>query len=373
MGKVMGGSPHIIIIGAGLIGLSSADALVRRGAKVTLFEARPAPLQGASFANSGMIHPSQACPWAGPANDPGVDAAVLDLAHDSRDRLTARMAALGLTDMLDRPAGCYQVFSTADAAQAAAERFAARGICVESVAASEWPLAFPALFFPDDRSADAFAYGSALSQYLRSQGVRVHYDCAPTLQGGSGQACRLIHDGQVIESDGIILACGAQTDDILAPLGLSLGIQPVRGWAIDFDLPERMPLPPSPIMDAETRSAVTLFKDRLRLSGTWGEATADLLRSRWRLLLPDLETASLTERLVWSGLRPVSSLGRPFIGQTTIKGLWVNAGHGHMGWTLSAGSGELIARLIFSESADARFAVPPSPGTEAKPTLAMRP
>ncbi|MGB6229961.1 MAG: FAD-dependent oxidoreductase, partial [Litorimonas sp.] len=63
-------SPHIAVLGAGLIGVSVADSLLRRGAGVTLVEARGAPMRGASFANSGMIHPSQACSWAGVANDP---------------------------------------------------------------------------------------------------------------------------------------------------------------------------------------------------------------------------------------------------------------------------------------------------------------
>ena len=92
--------PHILILGAGLIGLSSADALLRLGANVTLVEKESAPMRGASYANSGMIHPSQACSWAGSANDPETDAAVFDLACRSWTLMEGRMSELGLIDML---------------------------------------------------------------------------------------------------------------------------------------------------------------------------------------------------------------------------------------------------------------------------------
>lgn len=358
----MTSSPHILILGAGLMGLSSADALLARGARVTVVERAPAVMRGASFANSGMIHPSQACNWAGPANDFAVDAAVQDLAIRSMDLLLDRMSALGLTEMLSRPPGCFQIFETASDVGQAYARLRARGIAVERRAASALTFGREALFFASDRSGDARHYGEALARSVVERGGAIIVAAqTPEIRiNGAGQATLHVGDNQWTP-DALVVACGAQSADLLSLVGINLPVTPVRGWAADFTLPVSPDIPDVPVMDASSRSALTRFVDRMRLSGTWGEDSIAPLLARWEEIAPELMAAAGEPRQVWSGLRPVSAVGRPYIGRTSISNLWVNAGHGHMGWTLCAGSGALLSGMICDELEDPRFALAQSP------------
>lgn len=353
----MTSSPHIIILGAGLIGLSTADSLLRRGARVTLIERQSAVMRGASFANSGMIHPSQACNWAGPANDPAVDAAVQGLALRSMGLLQERMSGLGLTDMLGRAPGCFQIFDRDADVDKVFERLQARGIAAERRARSAQTFDRPALFFASDRSGDAHHYGEALARSIVAQGGDIHVAAhTPEITMGEDGRAKLVVGQDHWTPDALVVACGAQSEDVLRAVEIDLPVSPVRGWAADFTLPDGMEVPDVPVMDAASRSALTRFADRLRLSGTWGEDSVKPLLDRWRQIAPDLIATVGSPLQVWSGLRPVSAVGRPYIGRTTVPNLWVNAGHGHMGWTLCAGSGALLADMICDGQSDSRFA-----------------
>lgn len=352
----MAASPHIVILGAGLIGLSTADALLTRGARVTVIDRAPAVMCGASFANSGMIHPSQACNWAGPANDAAVDAAVQDLAVTSMTLLRARMAALDLSDMLARAPGCFQVFETAADVDRAFDRLHPRGVPVERRPATAQTFGRPALYFKDDRSGDARLYGEVLARSIVARGGDIHLAAkAPKISRGPEGVVTLQVGADRWAPDALVIACGAQSADVLRAVAIDVPVRPVRGWAVDFALPQGVSVPAAPVMDATSRSALTRFSDRLRLSGTWGEESAAPLLARWAEIAPDLMAALGEPLQIWSGLRPVSAAGRPYIGPTAVPKLWVNAGHGHMGWTLCAGSGALLADMICDDRVDARF------------------
>ena len=354
----MPSSPHILILGAGLIGLSAADALLRRGARVTVLEQAADVMRGASFANSGMIHPSQACNWAGPANDSSVDAAVQSLALRSLELLGERMAALELDQMTARAPGCFQIFDTAADVALAATRLEARGITADICPASARTFHRPALFFAGDRSGDARLYGEALARDILARGGIIHTAAeTPHILLNASGAPSVIAGDTCFTPDSLVVACGAQSVDILRPIGIDLPVKPVRGWAADFARPDGASIPEVPIMDAPSRSALTPFSDRVRLSGTWGEASVYPLLTRWTAIAPKLMALLGDPQSVWSGLRPVSAMGRPFIGPTSVPGLWVNAGHGHMGWTLCAGSGALLADMICDGYNDGRFAL----------------
>ncbi|GHA88915.1 D-amino acid dehydrogenase [Algimonas arctica] len=354
----MTSSPHIVILGAGLIGLSTADSLLRRGARVTVVEREATVMRGASFANSGMIHPSQACNWAGPANDLAVDAAVQDLALRSMTLLQDRMTGLGLTAMRSRAPGCFQIFDhNADADQGFA-RLQARGIPVERRAKSSQTFDRPALFFASDRSGDARLFGDALARSVVTQGGEIQLAAqAPKIEMHEDGRATLVVGQDRCTPDGLVVACGAQSATVLRAVDIDLPVSPVRGWAADFRLPEGASVPDVPVMDASSRSALTRFSDRLRLSGTWGEDSVTPLLDRWGHIAPDFMAGLDAPIQVWSGLRPVSVAGRPYIGQTRVSNLWVNTGHGHMGWTLCAGSGALLADMMCDGRADTRFAL----------------
>ncbi len=351
--------PEIIVVGAGLIGLSTADALQAGGAVVTVIDARSGPVRGASHANSGMLHPSQFRPWLTEEETEGpADAALVvrDLARETVAPLRTRMRSLNLNTALSRPVGCYQIFPDVASAQMAQAQLAQDDIRANIVIDPERTFSQPALYFPDDRSADARAYGEALAQDLAENGVTFIYqaDAVRLRQQDEGQIAVALGEHR-FNADHVVIACGAQSADILKPLGLSLKVAPVRGWAVDFNLPEGANLPLIPVMDHSSRSALTVFDDRFRLSGTWNEESPRPMLSRWNDLIPDVIQRAGKPLSVWSGLRPVSKVGRPYISGTSIPGLWINAGHGHLGWTLCAGSGNLLADMILKGREDSRF------------------
>ena len=352
----MPNSLNIIIIGAGLIGLSTADALVSRGCKVTVIEARPGPACGTSYANSGMIHPSQARPWrVGVEPDSQAFASVHDLALRSRTLLQDRLISLGL--FKDNPVpGCYKLYPDMMAARLAQKRYSDEGVMSRAVLDADATLGHPALYFEADLWANARDYAVALEADLKARGTVFIYD-APDLRirrGSQGVTAQM--KGHVFQSDHIVVAAGPQSPEVLKALGIDIPMTPLRGFAVNFEKPD-MALPFAPLMDAQSHSAMTVFGDQLRLSGTINEASARPLLQRWCELAPEIMSALKPATEIWSGLRPMSKAGRPYISATSIAGLWVNTGHGHMGWTLCAGSGELMAQMIVAGETDDRFAL----------------
>jgi len=282
----------IIIIGAGLIGLCTADELSARGLRVCVIDARPGPCEGTSFSNSGMIHPSQ------------------------------KMEALGLPKGAD---GCLQLFPDIETARAAQSRFSDIGIQANILMNVKDTFGHAACQFPDDsRHDDQF--------YIKTA-------------------------DNLFSADQCVIAAGADSVRCLAQLDLRLSLNAVAGTAADFELPTQISeLPNCPIMDVQSRSALTVFSDRIRISGGWGLKDPKTLIDRWNEIAPELMVRLGFQRSKWTGLRPVSPVGRPYISATSIPGLWINTGHGHMGWTLCAGSGELLSKMIIDGHQDQRFA-----------------
>ncbi|CAM3882067.1 Glycine/D-amino acid oxidase-like deaminating enzyme [Litorimonas haliclonae] len=350
-------APKILVMGAGLIGLSTAEALQRRGAEVTVTDARSDVMHGTSYSNSGMIHPSQSRPWHSSGDesfDRDATKAVLRLAKDSQGLLLERFQSLGLGEALTRPAGCYQIFENSLEAQAAQEFYLSVGIEADLVSDAIKTLGHLALHFPADRSGDAYAYGRALQERLSENGAVFIYKASDLKlrQGRNGVTAQL--RGHIFHCDHVVICTGPQSAEVLAQLGLSLPLTQARGFAVNFDRPN-LELAEQPIMDAQSHSAMTVLGNTLRFSGTVGEASAQPLLKRWFHLAPDVMSAVAPAREIWSGLRPVSPRGRPYISGTSIPHLWVNTGHGHMGWSLCAGSGELMAEMIMDGKEDARF------------------
>ena len=348
----MANNSDILIIGAGLIGLSTADHLLRRGYSVTVLDAASSPGAGASYCNSGMIHPSQARPWTEDEIDMDQIAAVHQMAVRSASLLKVQMAELGLADR-QRPEGCLQLFDDPKLGEQAKADYEAVGGRADRYK-GEWDFSRFALRFPDDASGNPYIYCHALFDDLLSRGVTFRFGHAAELSLKADRI-RAIAGGKDYSAAHIVLAAGAHSKTITAPLNISIPIRPVRGFALNFSKPN-IALPEIPVMHAESRSALTVFDDHVRLSGTVGEDDPKVLLTIWNKIAPKIVASLGQPTLSWSGDRPVSSLGRPIISQTPIDGLWVNAGHGHMGWTLCAASGEHLADLLAGEVKENPFA-----------------
>jgi len=352
----------IIVIGAGLIGLCSVDALAARGARVQVIDARPGPCEGTSFSNSGMIHPSQAMCWE-PTTSRSLDLAraQLDaarvtarLGERSKTLLLARMKSLGLPL---RAPGCVQLHSDLDAARTAQSEYNEIGIQANILMNDRETFKRAACQFPNDGSGDARAFGCALAANLEARGVSILYGAEDLDVRRSDDRFFVRTSKGQSSANHLVVAAGTSSVDCLARMGIRLQLNPVAGAAADFDLPDESDdLPTCPIMDAQSRSALTVFEDRVRISGGWGLNDPASLIDRWHEIAPGLLLRLGEPRSTWTGLRPVSPVGRPYISGTSIPNLWVNTGHGHMGWTLCAGSGALLAELLFGDHQDRRFA-----------------
>lgn len=350
-------APHIIILGAGLIGLCTADYLLTKGASVALIDSRSGPCEGTSFSNSGMIHPSQSRSWA-PELDPALadqtTRAIVELAQRSRGLLKEKMKALGLPD---RPAGCVQLYESLDTARQMKTAFEAMGIPAEIT--TDLPECFgrPACYFPEDISGNAHDFGCALEADLMARGAKFLYGVENFAARPLGdRAWKVMAGIERLSCDHLVIATGPKTPEVLKPLGLNLPMDVVSGVAVNFARPDTLALPRYPIMDMVSRSALTVFEDHLRISGGWQATQPEDILPSWANIAPELIDSLGQPLSTWVGYRPVTPLGRPYISATSRQNLWVNTGHAHMGWTLSAGSGALLADMILDGLQDARFA-----------------
>lgn len=333
-------SPHIIVIGAGLIGLSTADSLVTKGAHVTVLDSRSGPGLGASFSNSGMIHPSQARSWLGSDMTDAEIKSIVELGQYSQELIKRRMISLGRDD-IHRRAGCLQLFDTITECEEAQSNYADIGVVAMPISEAGLPLGKCGLWLPKDFSGDAYLYAKALEADITLKGVTVHYNVGSiTLEPG-----RVSYDDVILSADHIVIAAGMGSVQLAAQTGLKLPLEGVMGHAINFKKPEQN-IWDTPIMHAPSHSALTVFRDHVRISGSIGLTTPDELVDIWAGIDPAyIET--LGEPVSrWTAQRPVLKGPYPFIGDTPMPGIWINTGHGHMGWTLCAGSGERMAQMI---------------------------
>jgi len=355
---------HIIVMGAGLMGLCTADALEERGAAVTVIDARSGPCEGTSFSNSGMIHPSQAKSW-GPQTQKrrlksDIEAELyaasvtVDLGERSKTILLAKMEQLGFPE---RASGCLQILPDLDTARAIQASQKAIGVRTEVIMDPIDSFGLPACRYPDDRSGDARLFGCALEKDLSKRGVEFVYDAKDVRLRRDETGFRLNAGGVIFSCDQLVITAGTGSPDLLSQLDVRMILTNISGAAVDFPLPnEQDDFPSCPVMDTQSRSALTIFSDRLRLSGGWGLTDPAELVARWIEIAPGLMSRLGKPLSTWTSKRPVSPVGRPYISPTSIPGLWVNTGHGHMGWTLCAGSGELLAEMMLEGREDKRFA-----------------
>jgi D-amino-acid dehydrogenase len=403
----------IAVLGSGVIGVASAWYLAEAGHEVTVIDRQPGPALETSFANAGEISPGYASPWAAPGIpqkairwlmmrhaplilQPKVDGEMLGwlfamlrnctgtryainkarmvrLAEYSRDRLIALRAETGIT-YDERMQGTLQLFRTQkqldgiakdiDVLRAGGVPFEvldrAGCVAVEPGLAAAQDKIVGGLRLPGDETGDCFKFTAALAAMATGRGAVFRYGeniCSLAVEGG--RIAGIETDRGRIIADRYILALGSHSAAMVRPLGLRLPVYPVKGYSITAPIVDAARAPESTLMDESYKIAITRLGDRIRVGGM-----AEI--SGYNNALPERRRATLVHSLTdlfpgagdvgaasyWSGLRPMTPDGTPVIGATPYENLYLNTGHGTLGWTMACGSGRLIADLVSGRPTD---------------------
>jgi D-amino-acid dehydrogenase len=211
------------------------------------------------------------------------------------------------------------------------------------------------LFYPEHESGDAAQFARLAAEAAQRQGARVMTgEHVRRLVSESGRLKAVETDHETMVADACVVAAGPETRALLRPLGLRVPIRPVRGYSATYEIDEVDALPTLPLLDTAHRFVLLRLGERgLRIAGLADfagdrraipPARMDVLLAGARKLLPGL-AGRLTPAAgrLWAGLRPVTPDGRPLLGETAVEGLYLNAGHGPMGWTMACGSADVVA------------------------------
>lgn len=395
---------RIVILGAGVIGTTAAYYLAKDGHEVTVLDRQPGPALETSFANAGEVSPGYSAPWAGPGvpvkaikwllmhHSPLVIKPMLDwamwrwgaamlrnctearyalnkarmvrLAEYSRDCLKQLRADTGIR-YDERTQGTLQLFRTQkqlDGSAKDVEVLRQTGVPFqlldragylqyEPALASQQHKFIGALRLPGDETGDCYLFTNALASMAEALGARFRFNTT---------ARSITHDGRGvtgvrtsagdIAADRALLALGSYSTAMLAPLGLRIPVYPVKGFSITVPITDPAQAPESTIMDETHKVAVTRLGDRIRVGGTAQLSGFDLelTPSRRRTLefvVTDLfpNGGDVAQASFWTGLRPMTPDGTPIVGPTPVERLWIATGHGTLGWTMAAGTGQLLA------------------------------
>ena len=398
---------HVIVLGSGVVGTTTAYYLARQGAKVTVVDRQPGPAAETSYGNAGQVSPGYSTPWAAPgiplkalkwlfqkhaplairpdgtlyqwrwlaamlANCSAGRYAVnkermLRLAEYSRDCLRELRADTGI-QYEQRTLGTLQLFRTPaqlEAARRDIEVLEACNVPYELLDADGLPTAEPALArsrhklagglrLPNDETGDCRRFTLALAELARGLGVTFRFDADIQALRTQGDAIDGVQaGGELLRADRYVAALGSYTRGLLAPLGLDLPVYPLKGYSLTIPMTDAAAAPTSTVLDETYKIAVTRFDDRIRVGGMAEVAGYDLrLREARRrtleFVVSDLYPGcgDLPRAEFWTGLRPMTPDGTPIIGATRYANLFLNTGHGTLGWTMACGSGRLVADLV---------------------------
>jgi D-amino-acid dehydrogenase len=409
----------IIVLGAGVVGVTGAWYLAAAGHQVTVVERRREAGMETSFANGGQISAGHAEPWAQPSVLPKVlrwlgreDAPLLfrpradlaqwdwslrfaleclpgrferncralaGLAGYSRDSLLELRKASGIQyDQLSR--GILH-FATSqrdfDAMARHAQAMRAMGVERQVKSAAECLQLEPALahsqqavagglFTPHDESGDAHRFTRELARLAAARGVAFRYGLSvEAVEGEAGRVAAVrMHDGERMHADAYVVSLGSYSPLLLKPLGIGIPVYPLKGYSITLALgpAEAAAAPSVSLTDEAHKIVISRLGSRLRAAGTAelsgydttvNQTRCAAITRRVRQLFPQLGAAPAVDN--WAGLRPATPNNVPLIGRTRLANLFLNTGHGTLGWTLACGSGRALADIVSGRRPDVAF------------------
>ncbi|MGN6774712.1 D-amino acid dehydrogenase [Rhizobium sp.] len=402
----------VVVLGAGIIGVTSAYQLAKAGHEVTVIDRQQGPALETSFANAGEVSFGYCSPWAAPGIPmkaikwlfmhhaplilrPKVDGAMLSWLVKMLSNCTSERYAINKSRMLrladysrislaqlreetgiaydDRMQGTLQLFRThaqLDASAKDVKALAADGIPYEVLDPDGCIRVEPALrhvrskivgglLTPKDETGDCFKFTNALAAKAIELGVKFQYGTMiKGLDVEGNQVRGVMTDRGRVDADAVVVALGSYSPLLLKPLDISLSVYPVKGYSLTIPITDASRAPESTVMDETYKIAITRLGDRIRVGGMaeisgytndLGLARRQTLEHSVTDLFPGGDVAKAS---FWSGLRPMTPDGTPVIGPTKIKGLFLNTGHGTLGWTMSSGSARVISDLVSGRKPD---------------------
>lgn len=404
-----------MILGAGVVGVSSAWYLAQAGHEVTVVDRQPSPGQETSFANGGQISVSHAEPWSNPhapmralswmgREDAPLlfrlrwDTALFDwslrflrectpgrtrinirdivsLALYSRDQLKVLRDETGIEyDHLER--GILHVYTDDKEFSAAVEAskvLSEFGCERKTVSADDCVAIEPALkaarpilvggdFTAADESGDALQFTEKLAALCSARGVSFRYGTTVeklATEGGEivGAVVKSASGAEVLAADAYVLALGSYSPFLLRSLGMRLPVYPAKGYSATVPLSASSVAPTVAMTDDGHKLVFSRLGQRLRIAGTaefngynteLNSVRCQALMQRTHQLFPELRAAGEPE--FWCGLRPSTPSNVPFVGRSAVPRLFLNTGHGTLGWTMACGSGKVLADIISGRS-----------------------
>lgn len=402
----------VIVLGAGIIGVTTAYQLAKAGHDVTVVDRQLGPALETSFANAGEVSFGYCSPWAAPGIPmkaikwlmmkhaplilrPKVDAAMLAWLARMLSNCTSERYAINKSRMLrladysrlcladlraetgisydERMQGTLQLFRTQaqlDASAKDVKALAADGIAYEVLNPDGCIRVEPALsrvqekiagglLTPNDETGDCFLFSKELAKKAEALGVRFQYGSiirALDVEAGSVRGVMTAHG--TLKADAVVVALGSFSPLLVKPHGIHLPVYPVKGYSLTIPITDASRAPVSTVMDETYKIAITRLGNRIRVGGMAEISgyTNDLGEAR-RLTLEHSVTdlfpgGDVSKASFWSGLRPMTPDGTPVIGATKVPGLFLNTGHGTLGWTMSSGSARVIADLVSGRTPD---------------------
>ncbi|ALJ26745.1 MULTISPECIES: D-amino acid dehydrogenase [Stenotrophomonas] len=398
---------RVLILGSGVIGTTSAWYLRQAGHEVTVLDRQPGPALETSFANAGQLSFGYTSPWAAPgvplkavkwlfqehaplAIRPTADIAqyrwlwqmlrnctagryainkarMVRMSDYSRDCINELRAATGI-DYEGRQLGTTQLFRTQQQLDAAAQDIEVlrqygvpyevldrQGIVrVEPALAGKADTLVGALRLPEDQTGDCQLFTRKLAALAAAAGVEFRFDQdVAGLQRDGDRITGVRIGGRLETADHYVVALGSYSPQLLAPLGMRLPVYPLKGYSLTLPITDAAMAPTSTILDESYKVAVTRFEDRIRVGGMAEVAGFDLSldprrRATLEKVVRDLypHGGDLSRAEFWTGLRPATPDGTPVVGATPYRNLFLNTGHGTLGWTMAAGSGRYLADLM---------------------------
>ncbi|NHH80634.1 D-amino acid dehydrogenase [Burkholderia gladioli] len=397
---------RVVILGNGVVGVTSAYYLARDGHEVTVIDREAGPALETSFANAGQISPGYAAPWAAPGvplkavkwmfekhaplairldgtrfqlqwmwqmlrNCTAERYAVnkgrmVRLAEYSRDCFQALRADTGIA-YEGRTGGTLQLFRTQAQFDGAAKDIAVlrdANVPFELLTADQLKNAEPALAavshkltgglrLPGDETGDCQLFTTRLAAMAEELGVQFRYNTpidALAIAGGriAGVQC----GGELVRGDAYVVALGSYSTRFLSNI-VKIPVYPLKGYSITAPIVDTAAAPVSTVLDETYKIAITRFDSRIRVGGMAEIAGFDkrlnqARRETLEMCVNDLFPGGgdTSKASFWTGLRPMTPDGTPIVGRTPVPNLFLNTGHGTLGWTMSCGSGQLLADLM---------------------------